>query len=247
MKRMVKNGDLLDISEDGSGVTFGGNLKVGGTIIANGEIRGGDVSASKFYLGTEEMPLVKANPAGDATGTLEKIKIGNVAYKVGGGSGDRELILTVPYPRSTLSSDRKITVDEETWNKVKDCYYETIKINYNDGYPLGVFHVFYYEDYSTNLKSKQYACVAYPNSSLVQDDWYGKYQTGWFAKIDTRISDITKYIWIHQFVPYNIPNLDKSKFDALYKLADKPTQDGTYVLKATVSGGAVTYTWEPQA
>ena len=86
MKRMVKNGDLLDVSEDGSGVSFGGNLKVGGTIIANGEIRGGDVSASKFYLGTEEMPLVKANPAGDATGTLEKIKIGNVAYNVGGGS-----------------------------------------------------------------------------------------------------------------------------------------------------------------
>ena len=41
-------------------------------------------------------------------------------------------------------------------------------------------------------------------------------------------------------------DIDKSKFDALYKLADKPTQDGNYILKASVSGGAVTYTWELQ-
>ena len=160
-----------------------------------------------------------------------------------GGSSERELTLTMPYARNTSASDKNIEVDEETWNKIKDCYYETIKINYNDGYTLGVFHVFYYNDYSSNLDAKQYACVGYPDSRLKQTDWYGNYQTGWFAKIDTTFSGSRKLVWVHQFVPYNVPNLDKSKFDALYKLADKPTGDGTYVLKATVSSGAVTYTW----
>ena len=191
MKRMVKNGDLIDVEPDGT-ITVAGK------------------------------------PIG------------------GGGESDREITLTLPYPRNDKTDQRKIEVDEETWNKIKDCYYETIKIIYNDGYPLGVFHVFYFYDYSANIDSKQYACVAYPNSRLKNQDWYGNYQTGWFAKIDTTFSGSTKYIWLHQFVPYNIPNLDKSKFDALYKLADKPTQNGTYVLKATVSGGAVTYTWVAQ-
>lgn len=60
-----------------------GRLQVNSSIISNGEIRGGNISGTKFLLGTEEMPLVKANPTGEATETLEKVKIGDVAYKVG--------------------------------------------------------------------------------------------------------------------------------------------------------------------
>lgn len=64
-----------------------GRLQVNSSIISNGEIRGGNISGTKFLLGTEEMPLVKANPTGEATETLEKVKIGDVAYNVGGGGG----------------------------------------------------------------------------------------------------------------------------------------------------------------
>lgn len=67
--------------------TIGGRLQADSSIISNGEIRGGNISGTKFLLGTEEMPLVKANPAGEATETLAKVKIGNVAYKVGGSAG----------------------------------------------------------------------------------------------------------------------------------------------------------------
>lgn len=63
--------------------TISGRLQADSSIISNGEIRGGNISGTKFLLGTEEMPLVKANPTGEATQTLEKIKIGDVAYKVG--------------------------------------------------------------------------------------------------------------------------------------------------------------------
>lgn len=243
MKRMVKNGDLLDISEDGSSVSFGGNLKVGGTIIANGEIRGGDVSASKFYLGTEEMPLVKANPAGDATGTLEKIKIGDVAYNVGGGSSnDREITLIAPYDKTTGSKELKIYIDEHTWNKIKSCYYETIKIYFKDGNPLGIFHPFCY--YYGQLKSFQYACVSDSAQTNTSITWYGESNYASYAAKILTYSDATgKYITLSNFYYIYSYTLDQSKFDDLYKLADKPTGDGTYVLKATVSGGAVTYTW----
>ena len=171
MKRMVKNGDLLDISEDGSGVTFGGNLKVGGTIIANGEIRGGDVSASKFYLGTEEMPLVKANPTGDATGTLEKIKIGDVAYNVGGGSNDRVLNLTVPFPKGDTTSGKKTYVNDEIYQKITGLFYETIKVFYNDGNPLGIFNLLNLSDNKENIKSQRYASLSDYNGTYTYDEW----------------------------------------------------------------------------
>lgn len=75
-----------DLSVTGN-AQVNGRLQVNSSIISNGEIRGGNISGTKFLLGTEEMPLVKANPTGEATKTLDKIKIGNVAYKVGGGGG----------------------------------------------------------------------------------------------------------------------------------------------------------------
>lgn len=81
--------------------TIGGRLQTDSSIISNGEIRGGNISGTKFLLGTEEMPLVKANPTGEATETLEKIKIGNVAYNVGGGGGITKRSLTIP--KSELS------------------------------------------------------------------------------------------------------------------------------------------------
>lgn len=250
MKRMVKNGDLIDVEPDGSGVTFGGNLKVGGTIIANGEIRGGDVSASKFYLGTEEMPLVKANPAGEATGTLEKVKIGNVAYKVGGGSGDREITLILPYPKTDdTTTPKKININDDVYNKIGSCYYEKIKIYFQDGDPLGIFEVFHYKDKETNFNSADYISTLYsPIGGYSDTTWYGSDDImPWFARLYRGSDSHGKFIFISGFRIRSVPILSQSKFDALYKLADKPTQDGTYVLKATVSGGAVTYTWEPQA
>ena len=57
MKRMVKNGDLIDVEPDGT-ITAGGKA----------------------------INAVEANPTGEATATLDKLKVGNVAYNVGGGS-----------------------------------------------------------------------------------------------------------------------------------------------------------------
>lgn len=229
----------------------GGRLQVNSSIISNGEIRGGNISGTKFLLGTEEMPLVKANPTGEATETLEKIKIGDVAYNVGGGGGGgssiREITFTMPYPSGDNTPDKKLYVEEGIWNKIANCYYETIKIYYNDGNPLGVFHPLNLKDSDNKIDSKRYACVSDYAASYSTQAWYGNdIRKYWFAYIMLSSNSTGKFFRIYGTQPQAIPQLNKETFDRLYKLADKPTQDGNYILKASVSGGAVTYTWELQ-
>ena len=227
-----------------------GRLQVNSSIISNGEIRGGNISGTKFLLGTEEMPLVKANPTDEATATLEKVKIGDVAYNVGGGgSNDREISLTMPYPSSSQQSDKKLILDEETWNNINNLYYDTIKLYFNDGNPIGVFHVINYKDTWTGIENNGlYVCVSVRKSTSPVTAWYGQYYNFYaFATIKLTNDSSGKYLTITQ-QNGNVReiSLSQEKFDALYKLADKPTQDGNYILKANVSSGAVTYTWELQ-
>ena len=260
IRNNVEVGGKLEVSGDSSvtgnatlggdlGVTgqavVGGRLQVNSSIISNGEIRGGNISGTKFLLGTEEMPLVKANPTGEATETLEKVKIGDVAYNVGGGSeNDRVLTLIIPHPRSEESVFKSVLItDDDIWNKITNFYYETIKIYYNDGNPLGIFNVLFH--YYSDLKEKYYACITNTTGNVSFSEWYGKS----FAKyrgLRLSFNPNNKSVNLTDFGQFNQWSFDKSKFDALYKLADKPTQDGNYILKASVSGGAVTYTWELQ-
>ena len=233
-----------DLTATGN-ATIGGRLQVNSSIISNGEIRGGNISGTKFLLGTEEMPLVKANPTDEATQTLEKVKIGDVSYNVGGGSeNDRVLTLILPYPRSEESVYKSVVIDNDAiWNNIKNFYYETIKIYYNDGNPLGIFNLIFY--YYSNYKEKYYACITNTIDDTSYSEWYG---TSFLNYRGLRIgtNPNNKSVNFVAFGQINQWSFDKSKFDALYKLADKPTQDGNYILKASVSGGAVTYTWELQ-
>ena len=164
---------------------------------------------------------------------------------IGGGSSDRELTLTSTADSSTTDS-LKIYVDDDKWNKVKNCYYDTIKIYYSDGNPLGVFHVLNYN--ASGYNSALYGCVIESRTSDSRQVWFGSIEDyRQFGKLDCKSDSNGNYISFKYF-NQKVPKLDlsKTKFDALYKLADKPTQDGTYVLKATVSGGAVSYTWVAQ-
>lgn len=229
--------------------TISGRLQADSSIISNGEIRGGNISGTKFLLGTEEMPLVKANPTGEATQTLEKVKIGDVAYKVGGSENDRVYKLILPYPSTADVIRKPITIeDENLWAKLDNYYYETIKVYYNDDKPLGIFNVIDYEDDQGNRRKNYSTLVPQVSSGNTYNEWYGT-NTGFAYRLYVQLFTSSG---IHKLQINNggdtIPfySLNKSKFDALYKLADKPTQDGNYILKASVSGGNVTYTWELQ-
>lgn len=187
MKRMVKNGDLLDVSEDG---------------------------------------------------TL------TVAGKPIGGGGDREITLTMPYSSGDTSSNKKLYIDDETYNNILNFYYEKIKLIFNDGEPIGTFQLFNFNERKYSNSEKGYFAATVDSPSASYGAWYGTLKSWRFnVKIDLYFDNIGKYLYINRYDELVLPILDKSKFDELYKLADKPTGDGTYVLKATVSGGAVTYTW----
>lgn len=178
-----------------------GRLQVNSSIISNGEIRGGNISGTKFLLGTEEMPLVKANPTGDATETLEKVKIGDVAYNVGGGGGGgttESVVITNP------STNRTITLRAGYDSRSYFC--DTFNIDTGGDKTLGI-----------NL---------YGKSSLTkirfENVLYSRYLT-------INGNDIQKeYLYISA---------------SRARIPDVPTSDGTYMLKAIVSGDRLTYSW----
>ena len=171
-----------------------------------------------------------------------------VAGKPIGGDNDRVLTLIAPFKKGNLDNNKKIYIDDDTYLKIAECYYESIKIYFNDENPLGIFNVLNVFDFDNNVITSKYLSPSDYDSSSKLNAWYGKNVTRpWTAMIYLGGVDGSRYIQIRGYQPLTIPELDKSNFDALYKLADKPTQDGTYILKATVSGGAVTYTWVKEA
>ena len=169
---------------------------------------------------------------------------------IGGGGGsenDREITLTMPYASSDYSDNKKLYIDDDTYNKISNYYYESIKLYFNDGNPCGVFHVFNFNDSSRGINTRQYAVISHYEQFAGLQAWYGTYKGyKFFVSLLASRDSQGNFIYLQQSEKLDLPFLDKAKFDALYKLADKPTQDGTYVLKATVSGGAVTYTWVAQ-
>ena len=191
MKRMVKNGDLIDVEPDGS-ITVAGK-------------------------------------------------------PVGGRENEREITLTMPYSSDDTSSNKKLYIDDELFNKINNFFYETIKLIFNDGKPIGIFHLFNPNESKYNSNEIGYFAASYDSPLSSYGTWYGTTSNYRFSKKLSLSNDSGgKYLYIDRFNALALPILDKSKFDALYKLADNPTQDGTYVLKATVSGGTVTFTWVAQ-
>lgn len=267
--KIVNNAEVGGNLEVKGLTALGGNTGVNGTLSTTGKITSnggvevhGDaiffdglgtpatLSGAHVVAGTTELLPVTPNPTGEATQTLEKIKIGDVAYKVGGASeNEREFKLILPYSSSADIIKKPVTIeDENIWAKLNNYYYETIKIYYNDDKPLGVFNVIDYIDNQGNKRKNYFAIVPQVQSGSYHSQWYGSlgsYEYRLLISLQTSSG-------IHTLQIYNSSDsikdysLDKSKFDALYKLADKPTQDGTYILKASVSGGVVTYTWELQ-
>lgn len=186
--------------------TIGGRLQADSSIISNGEIRGGNISGTKFLLGTEEMPLVKANPTDEATQTLEKVKIGDVAYNVGGGGGGgttESVVITNP------STNRALTINAGYDSRSYFC--DTINISTDGEKKLGI-----------NL-----------------------YGSGALTKIRFDKVGYNKYVTINgNDISEEYTYISASRA----AIPDVPKSDGTYMLKAVVSGSGnrLTYSWELQ-
>lgn len=173
MKRMVKNGDLIDVEPDG-------------TITVDGKA----------------INAIEANPTGEATETLEKIKIGDVAYNVGGGGGGgttESVVITNP------STNRAITLSAGYDSRSYFC--DTLSIRTNGEKNLGI-----------NLigSSSSYTKIRFDGIG------YDRY-------LVVKGNDIQKqYLYISA---------------SRASIPDVPKDNGTYMLKATVSGDNLTYSW----
>lgn len=203
----------------------GGRLQVNSSIISNGEIRGGNISGTKFLLGTEEMPLVKANPTDEATETLEKIKIGDVAFNVGGGGGGGS-----DYTAGSnieISGSKQISVKSALTgvDSIKFSPDDSCKISGDGGFTI----------YSSN------SFFDYPSISLKKKDNSGKYIS---------VNFTTNYSGSHQRVRFPVDNYNGSDAFGVFTrggvVPPVPSNVGTYILKANVSASKVTYTWELQ-
>lgn len=188
------------------GVT--GNATIGGTITAGGKA----------------IKAVEANPTGEATETLEKVKIGDVAYKVGGGSD------------YTAGSNIEISEAKEISLKPNITDINTFKFAGNSSPDIGI-------ENGSILKIKS-------NSSSFDYPSFYLYRYGYEESSLRRIKLV--------FKADNYPDVgmffDSRNFgDISYVFMTKggrvppvPSGTGTYILKASVGGGAVTYTWELQ-
>ena len=205
----------------------GGRLQVNSSIISNGEIRGGNISGTKFLLGTEEMPLVKANPTGEATQTLEKVKIGDVAYNVGGGGGGD----------SEYTAGNNIEISEAKEIAVKSAL-------------TGIGSVKFTPNNGCSIESNAYGDLLIKTTSP-----YRSFSWIRLFKNNNTEASIDFYCQSNYSNAQNI-RFDVSNYngaDAFCVLTrggvvpQVPKEAGTYILKANVqSDGNVTYTWEIQ-
>ena len=201
----------------------GGRFQVNSSIISNGEIRGGNISGSKFLLGTEEMPLVKANPTDEATQTLEKLKIGDVAYNLGGGSD------------YTAGSNIEISASKAIAVKSALTGLDSIKLKAYAGdvtirgYDEGSFKIKSNANYNIlpkiYLEARDTTAIRPMTLSFINKA--NAYQTITFDSSDTSGSAYA-FLTIGSKVPF------------------VPSGDGNYILKAHVSSGTITYSWELQ-
>ena len=193
---------------------------------------------------------VEANPQEEATQQLEKIKIDDVVYNFPSSSenNERKLVINTNYSQ-TENISNTYSINEDIYQKLNSYYYDSVEFRYNDGSLIAKLNCVNYKLNSTNAPKKSYICVTRPDRYSSSSDWYGGseyYSTtrivlNWYGAEGNRILQIYNTGGIKSI------DLDKSKFDKLYKLADAPTEDGTYTLKCSVSGGVATYSWVKDA
>ena len=188
------------------GVT--GNATIGGTITAGGKA----------------IKAVEANPTGEATETLEKVKIGDVAYNVGGGgAGGSDY---------TAGNNIEINASKEISVKSALTGVESIKFAPNDASMIsgGGGIVIYSSD----------SFFDYPSISFKKKDNSGK---------TISVSFTTNYSG-NQRVRFPVDNYNGNDAFGVFTrgglVPPVPSTEGTYILKATAKGFNVTYTWELQ-
>lgn len=162
----------------------------------------------------------------------------------GGESNERKLVINTNYSRTEKISTT-YSINEDIYQKLNSYYYDSVELRYNDGSLIVKLNCVNYSLDSVNAPKKSYICVVYQDRYSTSTDWYGSTDSYTTDKIFLSIygPEGNRILQISNMGRFKSISLDKSKFDKLYKLADAPTEDGTYTLKCSVSAGVASYSW----
>lgn len=245
---IVENAET-NTTEIGNNVAVGGDLSVNGSVVGRGIVtsigrltaNGGiEVNGQGYVNGTlgvtgnatiggtitsggKAINAVEANPTGEATQTLEKVKIGDVAYNVGGGSD------YTAGSNIEISTAKEIAVKSNLTGlnsiKLKGDYGDATITGYNEG----------------GLKIKSNA-----NFNTLPKIYLEPRDMNAIRRMTlTFINEAKAY----QTITFDTSGTNESAYAFLTigsKVPFVPSGDGTYILKAHVSSGTITYSWELQ-
>ena len=166
---------------------------------------------------------IEANPVDEATETLEKLKVDNITYNVGGGGGG-----------ATYTAGKNISISEANEISVVDDINDVKSIQLRAMYDKG--SETYLKDKHLGLKveNKTQYCPAIEFLNNVYSYYDVKF--GW--------KNMSWGNFNHVYFDFKYkPGGDFYPFMSRVSVPDVPTSDGTYVLKATISSGTLTYSW----
>lgn len=240
--KIVNNAEVGGNLEVKGLTALGGNTGVNGTLSTTGKITSnggvevhGDaiffdglgtpatLSGAHVVAGTTELLPVTPNPTGEATETLEKVKIGDVAYNVGGGSD------YTAGNNIEISASKAIAVKSDLTGidsvRLKSQYGD-VTISAHDQSRFKIkSHTSYNSLPSIYLEPRDPFSLKQMTLSFIKNE--KAYQNISFDLSGTE-NDGYAFLTIGSKVPF------------------VPSGDGTYILKAHVSSGTITYSWELQ-
>ena len=248
-EKIVENAET-NTTEIGNNVEVGGDLSVQGSVVGRGIVtsigrltaNGGMEVHGQGYIngalgvtgnatiggtitsGGKAINAVEANPTGEATETLEKVKIGDVAYNLGGGSD--------------YTAGNNIEISEAKAIAVKSNLTGIDSIKLKSEY--GDVSISAYDKSRFRIKSHDRYDNSLPSIYLEPRDPISlKQMTLSFKKKANG----------YQNISFDLSSTDNDGYAFLTignKVPFVPSDDGTYILKAHVSSGTITYSWELQ-
>lgn len=163
----------------------------------------------------------------------------------GSSEDDRKLVLKADFA-STDEFNYRIPITKDVADKIKNIYFYEIIVVYKDEVPLATFQPYFNSEYNR----KGYFSRFRSQYTTGYSYWYGT-ENVYPADCTYLSVDQSGNKFFAELSSYGIssPSLDKNKFDELYqfKMVNAPTEDGTYTLKCSVSGGIPTYSWVKNA
>ena len=216
-----------NISAVGKISTVGGLEVYGNSVFTKNLSTSATLKGAHVVAGDTELLPVTPNPTDEATETLEKLKIGDIAYNVGGGAS------YTAGKNISISETNEISIanDMESVNSIKFNCSEVNRI-------VTIKQSSSWQTFAITTDDLNY----FPSIQLFAGNNYS--YKNMYIYVDGSNFNLNNMYRIHfEIPPHGYSVYDFYTLVTRGKVPDVPSSDGTYVLKATVSSGTLTYSW----